>query len=81
MSASSTPTVKPRCASAAARFTVTELLPTPPLPDAMASTRAVLGMAVSGAFSRACQRAFIMTSVRSSGVISPQSILTLRTPG
>ena len=32
MSASSTPTVQPRAASAAARFTVTDDLPTPPLP-------------------------------------------------
>ncbi len=38
MSASSTPTVWPASASAAARLTVTELLPTPPLPLAMAST-------------------------------------------
>ena len=38
MSASSTPTVKPSPAMAAARLTVTELLPTPPLPDAMART-------------------------------------------
>ena len=39
MSASSTPTVRPRRARATARLTVTELLPTPPLPEAMASTR------------------------------------------
>ena len=43
---------------AAARLTVTELLPTPPFPDAMASTRVVAGIWVSGAFSRAAQRAF-----------------------
>ena len=60
---------------------MTELLPTPPLPDATASTRAVAGTAVSGACSRACQRALSITSVRSSAFISPQSILTLRTPG
>ena len=51
MSASSTPTRRPRAASAAARFTVTELLPTPPLPLDTASTRVVTGMVVSGAFS------------------------------
>ena len=81
MSASSTPTVKPWAAIAAARFTVTELLPTPPLPLAMASTRAVIGISVSGAFSRAFQRAFSITSLRSSLVISPQSMRTLVTPG
>ncbi len=60
---------------------MTELLPTPPFPDAMARTRVVAGIWVSGAFSRAAQRAFSMTSERSSGVISPQSIVTSRTPG
>ena len=38
MSASMTPTLCPAAASAAARFTVTEDLPTPPLPLATAST-------------------------------------------
>ena len=37
MSTSRMPTVKPRAASAVARFTVTELLPTPPLPLMMNS--------------------------------------------
>ena len=39
MSASSTPTVKPLAARAAARLTVTEDLPTPPLPEATVMTR------------------------------------------
>ena len=39
MSASTTPTDSPRAAIAAARFTVTEDLPTPPLPDATQYTR------------------------------------------
>ena len=39
MSASRTPTRRPRAASAAARFTVTDDLPTPPFPLATASTR------------------------------------------
>ena len=39
MSASSTPTFCPPAASAAARFTVTDDLPTPPLPLATAYTR------------------------------------------
>ena len=81
MSASSTPTVKPCAATAAARLTVTELLPTPPLPLAIASTRVLSEMAVSGADSRAFQRAFVITSLRSSLVISPQSIRTSVTPG
>ena len=81
MSASSTPTVWPRAAMAAARFTVTELLPTPPLPEAMASTRVVAGMRVSGASSRAAHRAFTMTPLRSSLVISPHVMSTVRTPG
>ena len=47
MSASSTPTVSPRWARATARLTVTEDLPTPPLPEATARTRAVSGMSVT----------------------------------
>src|SRR3712207_6837730 len=39
MSASTTPTDSPRFASAAARLTVTDDLPTPPLPEATAYTR------------------------------------------
>ena len=39
MSASTTPTFRPSAAIEAARFTVTEDLPTPPLPDATAYTR------------------------------------------
>src|SRR4051794_1204851 len=38
-SASSTPTDLPRCARATARLVVTDDLPTPPLPDAISSTR------------------------------------------
>ena len=81
MSASSTPTTLPVAASAAARLTVTELLPTPPLPLAMASTRHDNGTSVSGARSRACQRALSITSVRSSEFISPHAMRTSVTPG
>ena len=81
MSASSTPTVKPRSASAVARLTVHELLPTPPLPLAIASTWQVAGTALSGAFERACQRALLITSARSSAFISPHSMRTSVTPG
>ena len=57
--------MRPRRARATARFTVTDDLPTPPLPEAMASTRVVAGIAVSGASSRAFQRARAMTAARS----------------
>ena len=81
MSASNTPTTFPCAASAAAKLTVTELLPTPPLPLAIASTRALSGICVSFACSRAFQRARVITALRSSAVISPQSMVTLLTPG
>jgi hypothetical protein len=81
MSASRTPTVYPWAAIAVARLTVTELLPTPPLPLAIASTWQLGGIWVSGAFERAFQRAFDMTCDRSSAFISPQSMRTSDTPG
>src|SRR4051812_2160365 len=81
MSASSTPTRSPRAASAAARFTVTELLPTPPLPLDTASTRVVTGIIVSGALSRALRRARCMAAERCSRVIPTQRPLTSVTPG
>ena len=81
MSASSTPTVNPSAAIAAARLTVTDDLPTPPLPLATARIRVDDGISVLGAFSRAFQRAFSITSERSSLVISPQSILTFGDTG
>ena len=49
MSASMTPTANPRWARAAARLTVMEDLPTPPLPEATASTRAPVGTALGPA--------------------------------
>ena len=60
---------------------MTDDLPTPPLPEAMASTRVLTGMAVSGEVSRAFHRAFDITSLRSSAVISPHVIVTPVTPG
>ena len=81
MSASNTPTMLPSLASAAARLTVTELLPTPPFPLAIANIRVFNGICVSGACSRAFHRARVITLVRSSAFISPQSIITLLTPG
>ena len=80
MSASSTPTVNPWAAIAAARLTVTDDLPTPPLPDATASTRVVAGIWVSGACSRAFHRAWVITSRRSSASISPHSMRHLGDP-
>ena len=81
MSASSTPTVRPRRARATARFTVTELLPTPPLPDATATTRAVSGMSVGAGSSRAMLRARAMTARFWSGSMTPVVTTTDPTPG
>ena len=47
-SASITATFLPRWASATARLVVTDDLPTPPLPDAMSSTRVVLAGSANG---------------------------------
>ena len=81
ISASSTPTVRPWLARAAARFTVTELLPTPPLPLAIAKMRVFIGTWVAVAFSLAFHRARVITADRSSASISPHSIFTFVTPG
>jgi hypothetical protein len=81
MSASSTPTVRPRWASCAARLAVTDDLPTPPLPEAMATIRVVAGMSVSSALSRALNRARAMTFFFCSVVISPKWTRTSATPG
>ncbi len=81
MSASSTPTVRPVAARAAARFTVTDDLPTPPLPDATSTTRVVGASAVSSGRWATFQRALAMAEVFSSWVISVQSSFTWVTPG
>ena len=70
MSASSTPTRNPRAASAAARLTVTDDLPTPPLPLATASTRVVAETSVGAASSRAWKRARSIATAFCSLVIS-----------
>ena len=58
MSASSTATLWPRLAMAAAREAVTVLLPTPPLPLMTAMTRLMLDLALAGAIrSREAQSA------------------------
>ena len=68
-------------ASAAARLTVTDDLPTPPLPLATASTRVVDGTSVGAACSRALKRARCIAAVFCAGVISPYSTFTPVTPG
>ena len=81
MSASSTPTVRPRAASAAARFAVIDDFPTPPFPLPTAITRVVAAISVGGAACAACHRARCITFERSSWVISSYSTCTSRTPG
>jgi hypothetical protein len=71
----------PRWASCAARLAVIDDLPTPPLPEAMATMRVVGGMSVSTAFSRALNRARAMTPFFCSVVISPKWTRTSATPG
>ncbi len=84
MSASSTPTLCPCCASATARLTVTEDLPTPPLPDAIAMTFVgELGFAnvISGcAVWPLPVRRSADSCARSCSFIEPKAIWTLLTP-
>ena len=61
-SASSTPTVRPLAARAAARLAVTDDLPTPPLPEATSTTRVVGPMAVSSSRWDTLKRAFSMAA-------------------
>ena len=81
MSASSTPTVRPVAASAAARFTVTDDLPTPPLPEPTSTTLVVGASEVSSGRWATFQRALAMAEDFSSWVISVQSRVTWVTPG
>ena len=81
MSASSTPTDSPLAASAAATLTVTDDLPTPPLPDATAYTRVrEPGWANGISLVGASPRSFTRRSVRWASVITPRSTLTPLTP-
>src|SRR3954453_7691537 len=80
MSASSTPTFRPRAARAAARLTVTDDLPTPPLPDAIVTTRVVGPTDVCSVRWLMLKRARSMATVFSSAVISVQSSSTFWTP-
>ena len=81
MSASSTPTLRPVAAMAAARFTVTDDLPTPPLPEATSTTLVVGARAVSSGRWETLKRALPIAEDFSSWVISVQSRVTLPTPG
>ena len=81
MSASSTPTFCPAAASAAARFTVTEDLPTPPLPLATANTLVSdVGWANGISFSGRPPRSLPWSSRRCSSLITSSSTRTRDTP-
>ena len=81
MSASITPTVNPSAAIAQARFTVTDDLPTPPLPEATMTTLVVGDSEVWSGRSAMRRRARSIAVAFSSWVSSDQSIRTFTTPG
>jgi len=64
---------RPRRASETARFTLTEDLPTPPLPEATASTLAVAGIVSRAALSWALSRALAMERRPLGGVHHPRA--------
>src|SRR5256885_2537912 len=82
MSASSTPTFWPEAASAAARLTVTDDLPTPPLPLATANTR-VSDDGWANGISRSWRppRSWVCSSRRCSSLITSSCTATADTPG
>src|SRR6266496_6828425 len=82
MSASSTPTFWPEAASAAARLTVTDDLPTPPLPLATAYTW-VSDDGWANGISRSTRppRSRVCSSRRCSSLITSRSTATPVTPG
>src|SRR6266545_5007713 len=82
MSASSTPTFCPAAASAAARLTVTEDFPTPPLPLATAYTR-VSEESLANGISRSWRppRSWLCRPRRCSSLITSSSTRTAATPG
>ena len=81
MSASSTPTVRPLAARAAARLTVTEDLPTPPLPELMATTRVRGPTEVCSSRWAMLNRARSMARRLPSASSSVHWMRTSRTPG
>ena len=81
MSASTSPTLRPEAAMAAARLTVTEDLPTPPLPDVTARTRVRLPFWAKGTTrSAALPRSFACSSARCSEFMAPILTKTRSTP-
>lgn len=81
MSASTTPTFRPSAAIAAARFTVTEDLPTPPLPEATAYTRvSEPGFANGTSRSALVPRSAAASSLRCSSLITSSATSTPVTP-
>ena len=81
MSASTTPTLWPLAASAAARLTVMDDLPTPPLPLATANTRVSeegLENGISG--SGFPPRSWLWSERRCSSLITSSATCTLDTP-
>src|SRR4051812_48702585 len=83
MSASTTPTARPLAASEAARLTVTDDLPTPPLPDATAKTRVSddgLANGTSRSTAPDCARRFFCRSCRCWSDITSRATETLVTP-
>ena len=82
MSASTTPTLCPAAASAAARFTVTDDLPTPPLPLTIAYTRvSEAGWANGITGSALPPRSLVCIALRCSSLITSRSTRTPVTPG
>ena len=82
MSASTTPTFWPEAASAAARFTVTDDLPTPPLPLATAYTRvSEVGWANGISGSARPPRSLVCSARRCSSLITSSWTRTEDTPG
>src|ERR1035438_8888755 len=82
MSASTTPTFCPAAASATARLTVTEDLPTPPLPLATAYTRVSEDGWANGITGSALPpRSWVCAARRCSSLITSRSTRTEETPG
>src|SRR6266550_2091153 len=82
MSASTTPTDRPRRARSTATLTVTDDFPTPPLPDATAYTRVRdPGLANGISAAGASPRSFWRSSVRCASVITPRLTTAPVTPG
>ncbi len=80
MSASRIPTRRPCAANAAARFAVIDDLPTPPLPEATAITRVVGSSWIALSSAGLPPRSFVVSAIRSSGLITSNSSFTEVTP-